>query len=205
MRKSTLYALLGVAGATLVITVIIILGQSGTTKTVTPAPTDSLPPGHVPIGTAASPDAQAQQVAAMIKKLEQASAAKPGDVTLKFDLASAYMMASQVDKAAAIYEGILKDDPANAEAKVQLALTWQAKGDTEKALAALQDLVKADDGNQSAHYALGMVYYSAKDSDKAKAEWEATVKIDPKSPNGKYAQTFLDMMKNSSSSPGAYH
>lgn len=206
MRKSTLYVLLGVAGAALVITLIVILGSSGS-KTTTPAATASLPPGHPQIAASTDPNAQAAQVAqvdAMIKTLEKQSAAKPGDVKLQMELASAYMMGSKIDKAAAVYGSILKTDPSYTEAKVQLAIVWQGQGHSAKALAALQDIIKADANNQSAHYALGMVYYGSKQSDKAKTEWQTTVKIDPTSTNAKYAQTFLDLMATSTGTPTAH-
>jgi len=203
VRKSTLYALLGVAGVILVIAVIVALGQNDT-KPTTPAATMSLPPGHVPVFGTPAPNAQADQVSAMIKALEEQSAAKPGDVTLKMQLASAYMMGSMIDKAAAIYEGILKDDPSNTDAQVQLALVWQAQGNSDKALPAILAVIKADENNQSAHAALAIVYYSTQQMDKAMAEWKRTVEIDPKSSDGKSAQMYLDMIAKSTGSPSAH-
>jgi len=151
VRKN--YAVLGVAGAVLVVVSIVVLGpHSPRTKAGSPSTATSLPPGHPQVGSTSQAEAtQAARVAAIVKRLAAKYAADPSDMRNLMALAYAYFLDQEYDKAAAAYDTVLKRQPGNVTARVQRAIVWHAQGDDARAIAALDAVIKAQPGNQEAH------------------------------------------------------
>ena len=203
MRKN--YAVLGVAGAVLVVVSIVVLGpHSPRTKASSPSTATSLPPGHPQVGSTSQAEAtQAARVAAIVKRLAAKYAADPSDMRNLMALAYAYFLDQEYDKAAAAYDTVLKRQPGNVTARVQRAIVWHAQGDDARAIAALDAVIKAQPGNQEAHYNLGIVYFARGKRDLAKSEWETAARIDPTSALGAAAQNFVDLLNGNGATPAA--
>jgi len=159
----------------------------------------ALPPGHPATGASSGAAAGEQQTSGVmeerIARLQQASAADPGNTTILMSLGDAYVLGGRYRQAERAYRSALASKPGDAAATVRLAMVWHAEGQTKRATSSLDAVLVKDPRQQEAHYSLAIILFSQNDIAGAKAEWSAAARIDPRSTIGRRSRSFVDLLE----------
>lgn len=83
-----------------------------------------------------------------------------------------------LDRAAAAYSEVLKEEPANERATIELALTRAAGGDLEAADRALTTLAQLPNASSDVFYSIGEIKFSKGELDEAEKMYQRAVQID---------------------------
>ncbi|MBO0798589.1 MAG: tetratricopeptide repeat protein, partial [Blastocatellia bacterium] len=96
----------------------------------------------------------------------------------KLRLAAVYLQAKKYTEGIALYQEILKDDPANAEARTALAAAMIESGKGDEAIAHLESLIKAEPNRADLRAQLAELYLPAQ-PEKALEQYTAAAKLEP--------------------------
>src|SRR5262245_3137385 len=118
-------------------------------------------------------------------KLAQAADANPAKTVYKLLLAKAYRLADQNEKAAKVFEEILKANPEHVEAGVELAELLSPQKQPDKVITVLSPLLKFKH-DYPVYHLLAEAHYQKEQFDKARSYYEEAVKLNPKSGSDHY-------------------
>jgi tetratricopeptide (TPR) repeat protein len=121
-----------------------------------------------------------QKLAEAIGDLRAALALDPSPRT-RLRLARALVQARRSDEAIALYQDVLKEDPANDEARTALAVASIESGKGGEAIAQLESLVEAQPDRAALRAQLAALYLPDK-PDRALAQYAAAAKLEPDQP-----------------------
>jgi tetratricopeptide (TPR) repeat protein len=96
----------------------------------------------------------------------------------KLRLASIYMQTKKYEEAVALYQALLKDEPANAEARAALAVAMIESGKGDEAIAQLESLIKAEPNRADLRAQLAELYLPAQ-PEKALEQYQFAAKLEP--------------------------
>ena len=127
---------------------------------------------------------------------EEAAKARPGERSYKkagdsyfeaFTYAATQERASQMGtKARAMYEYVLKNNPADLDAKTNVAMTYIASPNPMQGITMLREVVSADPNNVKALFNLGLLSIQSGQYDKAAGHFERLVQVSPDHVEGNF-------------------
>lgn len=100
---------------------------------------------------------------ASIEHFLKAIALDPNNVVYRFELAIAYIMIGETQKAIALYEELLKVQPNNTTLIYNMGYSYKMQGDNDKAIELYKRTIELDANYDAAHFALGMAYLNKGD------------------------------------------
>lgn len=118
-------------------------------------------------------------------KLAQAAEANPAKTSYKLLLAKAYRQADQGEKAAKVFEEILKANPEHVEAGIELAEMLSTQKQPDKVISVLSPLLKFKH-DYPLYHLLAEAHYQKEQFDKARSYYEEAVKLNPRSGSDYY-------------------
>ncbi|WP_235941906.1 tetratricopeptide repeat protein [Pontibacter fetidus] len=89
-------------------------------------------------------------------------------------------------KARAMYEKVLKNNPADLDAKTNVAMTYIASSNPMQGITMLREVISADPDNEKALFNLGILSMQSGQYDKALERFEHLVKVNPKHLEGNF-------------------
>lgn len=113
---------------------------------------------------------------------ERAKAAAPEDRGVGLQLANAYVVAGNFDRAVELLTAMPDAGLATKGRDPLLVLAYLRKGDVGKALKHAQDLAARNPGDVGANSLLGSVYMTLKQFDKAQAQFDKALSLQPDNP-----------------------
>ena len=128
-------------------------------------------------------------------------AAPPGafsqtsDRDSKFRLAQGLEQAGEIERASALYEGLLREDPSNIVFLDAVERTWMQLKRYDRVIALLRGRLAQSPADASLHAMLGGVLYRAGREPDAGAEWDAAIAVDPANP-GTYRLVAAVLIEN---------
>lgn len=89
-------------------------------------------------------------------------------------------------KAQALYDKVLKNNPANLDAKTNLAMTYIASENPMRGITLLREVITTDPKNENALYNLGVLSIQSNQYDKAVERFNNLLAVNPKHVNGTF-------------------
>jgi cellulose synthase operon protein C len=117
------------------------------------------------------------------------------DRDAKFRLAQGLEQAGEYERAAGLYEGLLREDPANVVLLDAVERMWMQLKKYDQVIALIRVRLSRAPGDPGLHATLGSVYYRAGREKDANAEWDAAIATDPRNP-GTYRLVASVMAEN---------
>jgi len=115
-----------------------------------------------------------------IKFLEKAKEIRPDNFETNYYLALSYDRMNQFEKAASVYNKLIKLNPEGAEAYYsQLVKLYDRAGQYKKAIEAAKQLIIKNPYNPASYYNLGVEYIKLKDYDRAIGVLNQAIALDP--------------------------
>lgn len=117
---------------------------------------------------------------AAIERLQKAVDANPAKAPYRLLLAKAHRYAGHDQQAAALLEGILKENPEHVEAGVELADILAAQKDWDRVIKTLEPMLKFKH-DYPLYHLLATAYYQKEDLAKARTYFEEATRLNPRS------------------------
>ena len=117
------------------------------------------------------------------------------DRDAKFRLAQGLEQAGEYERAAGLYEGLLRGDSTNVVLLDAVERTWMQLKKYDQVIALVRGRLSRAPRDPSLHATLGSVYYRAGREKEANAEWDAAIAADPRNP-GTYRLVASVMAEN---------
>lgn len=127
---------------------------------------------------------------------EQAAVIRPGETAYKkaadqyfeaFSFSATEERSKQLgEKARALYEKVLQNNPSNLDAKTNIAMTYIASEAPMQGIVLLREVIATDPNNEKALFNLGILSIQSNQYDKAVERFEHLVSINPKHVQGNF-------------------
>lgn len=150
--------------------------------------------------TSPAPQAQEQNVAEAIRRLEEAVVKEPGNYEAWVRLADSYFDTGQNKKAITAYDKALAINNSSANVWTDLGIMYRRTGQFDKAVECFNEAGKRDPSHLMSRMNMGIVYlHDLKDTDAAIAAWEEVLKLNPAVTlqDGKLLRSLVDEVKAS--------
>lgn len=100
----------------------------------------------------------------------------------KFDEANEYLKRKELDKARALLEELLHEEPEHTDALYNLGMIYTEQGNPEKAVKTLSKLVELGRDSSNVYVALGYAYSRMRNPNKAKELFLSALELEPDNP-----------------------